>query len=91
MRQIGKGAHGFADDALTSLLLAVRCRVLVAPAMNDRMWDHPAVQENVALLKKRGILFVEPESGFLACGSYAKGRLADPGRILSEIEKCISS
>ena len=87
---LGKAAHGIADDMLTSLLLAVTCPVLVAPAMNDRMWNHPAVQENVATLKKRGYKFIEPDSGFLACGTYAKGRLADPARIVSEIEKCVS-
>ena len=87
---LGKAAHGIADDMLTSLLLAVTCPVLVAPAMNDRMWAHPAVQENIAILKKRGYAFVEPESGFLACGTYAKGRLANPAQIVSEIEKCVS-
>jgi phosphopantothenoylcysteine decarboxylase/phosphopantothenate--cysteine ligase len=88
---IAKAAHGIADDMLTSLLLAVRCPVLVAPAMNDRMWTHPAVRENVAVLRERGLRFVEPEKGFLACGTYAVGRLAEPSRIVSEIEKCISS
>lgn len=87
---LGKAAHGIADDMLTSLLLAVTCPVLVAPAMNDRMWNHPAVRENVATLRKRGVRFVDPESGFLACGSYAKGRLADPAAILSEVERCVS-
>jgi phosphopantothenoylcysteine decarboxylase/phosphopantothenate--cysteine ligase len=87
---LGKAAHGIADDMLTSLLLAVTCPVLVAPAMNDRMWAHPAVQENVATLRKRGFRFVEPESGFLACGTYAKGRLADPARIVAEVERCVS-
>jgi phosphopantothenoylcysteine decarboxylase/phosphopantothenate--cysteine ligase len=86
---LAKAAHGIADDILTSLLLAVRCPVLVAPAMNDRMWGHPATQENLATLKKRGVRFVEPDSGFLACGSYAKGRLADPARILSDVEKLL--
>jgi len=87
---IGKAAHGIADDMLTSLLLAVSCPVLVAPAMNDRMWAHPAVKENIEILKKRGYKFVEPDSGFLACGTYAKGRLANPAQIVSEIEKCVS-
>jgi len=86
---IAKAAHGIADDMLTSLLLAVRCPVLVAPAMNDRMWNHPTVQENAATLKKRGYQFVDPESGFLACGTYAQGRLADPARILQAIEKIL--
>jgi len=87
---VGKAAHGIADDMLTSLLLAVSCPVLVAPAMNDRMWAHPAVQENIATLKKRGYTFVEPDSGFLACGTYAKGRLANPAQIIEEIVRCMS-
>ena len=87
---IAKAAHGIADDMLTSLLLAVSCPVLVAPAMNDRMWGHPAVKENIGILKKRGYTFIEPDSGFLACGTYAKGRLANPAQIVSEIEKCVS-
>jgi phosphopantothenoylcysteine synthetase/decarboxylase len=87
---LAKAAHGIADDMLGSLLLAVRCPVLVAPAMNDRMWTHPAVQENVATLKKRGVRFVDPETGFLACGSYARGRLADPAAILRDVERCVS-
>ena len=75
---------------LTSLLLAVTCPVLVAPAMNDRMWNHPAVQENIAILKKRGYKFIDPDSGFLACGTYAKGRLANPAQIVEEIVRCLS-
>ncbi len=86
---LAKAAHGIADDLLTSLLLAVACPVLVAPAMNDRMWANAAVRENVAILRKRGYRFVEPESGFLACGTYAKGRLADPARIVAEVEKLL--
>jgi len=87
---LGKAAHGIADDMLGSLLLAVSCPVLVAPAMNDRMWAHPAVQENIGILKKRGYQFVDPESGFLACGTYAKGRLASPAQIVDEIVRCVS-
>lgn len=87
---LAKAAHGIADDILTSLLLAVRCPVLVAPAMNDRMWEHPATQENIATLRKRGYAFVEPESGFLACGTYAKGRLAAPDAILASIGALLS-
>ncbi len=87
---IGKAAHGIADDMLTSLLLAVDCPVLVAPAMNDRMWKHPAVRENIETLRKRGYRFIDPDSGFLACGTYAKGRLADPARIVEEIVRCVS-
>jgi phosphopantothenoylcysteine decarboxylase/phosphopantothenate--cysteine ligase len=54
------------------------------------MWSHPAVQENIATLKKRGYKFVEPDSGFLACGTYAKGRLANPVQIVEEIVRCVS-
>jgi phosphopantothenoylcysteine decarboxylase/phosphopantothenate--cysteine ligase len=86
---IAKAAHGIADDILTSLLLAVRCPVLVAPAMNDRMWNHVTVRENVETLRKRGVRFVDPESGFLACGTYAQGRLADPSHILMAVEKLL--
>lgn len=86
---LAKMAHGIADDALTSLLLAVTSPVLVAPAMNDRMWKHAATQDNMALLKKRGIKFVEPGVGFLACGTYAVGRLAEPADILAAVEKLL--
>jgi phosphopantothenoylcysteine decarboxylase/phosphopantothenate--cysteine ligase len=86
---LAKVAHGFADDMLTSLLLAVRCPVLVAPAMNDRMWKNGAVQENLARVRKLGVRIVEPEEGFLACGTYAVGRLADPMRIVGEVEQAM--
>lgn len=88
---LAKAACGLADDMPTSLLLAVACPVLVAPAMNDRMWKHPAVRENVEKLVRRGLRFVEPESGFLACGSYAQGRLAEPARIVAEAEKILTA
>lgn len=84
---LGKAAHGIADDMLTSLLLAVTCPVLVAPAMNERMWKNAAVRENVRTLRRRGFEFVDPGKGFLACGTYAVGRLAEPARILAEVEK----
>lgn len=84
---LGKAAHGIADDLLTSLVLAVDCPILVAPAMNDRMWKNAVVRENVGILRRRGYRFVEPETGFLACGAYAVGRLADPARIVEEIER----
>jgi phosphopantothenoylcysteine decarboxylase/phosphopantothenate--cysteine ligase len=86
---LAKAAAGIADDMPTSLLLAVDCPVLYAPAMNDRMWAHPTVKANLETLKKRGARVVEPESGFLACGSYAKGRLADPAAIVAEVEKLL--
>ncbi len=74
---LGKYAHGIADDMLSTTLLATRAPVLFAPAMNTDMYEHPAVQENIATLKQRGCLFVEPASGHLACGDTGKGKLAD--------------
>jgi phosphopantothenoylcysteine decarboxylase/phosphopantothenate--cysteine ligase len=87
---LAKAAVGIADDMLTSLLLAVTCPVLVAPAMNDRMWSHVTVRSNVETLKKRGYRFVEPGEGFLACGTYAKGRLATPQDIVAQVETLLS-
>jgi len=75
---IGKFAHGIADDFLTSLYLATRAPVLMAPAMNTNMLDHDAVRANMATLSARGIRFVEPGEGYLACGWVGKGRLAEP-------------
>jgi phosphopantothenoylcysteine decarboxylase/phosphopantothenate--cysteine ligase len=75
---IGKFAHGIADDFLTSLYLATRAPVLMAPAMNTQMLDHDAVRANMAALRARGIRFVDPGEGYLACGWVGKGRLAEP-------------
>ncbi|HVR70751.1 MAG TPA: bifunctional phosphopantothenoylcysteine decarboxylase/phosphopantothenate--cysteine ligase CoaBC [Vicinamibacteria bacterium] len=80
---IGKFARGIADDALSTLFLATRARVLVAPAMNVNMFEHPAVVENLALLRARGVELVEPGSGYLACGWLGKGRLAEVGDIVA--------
>ena len=70
---IGKFARGIADDALSTLFLATKAPVLVAPAMNVNMFEHPAVLENIAVLRARGVQFVEPGSGYLACGWLGKG------------------
>jgi phosphopantothenoylcysteine decarboxylase/phosphopantothenate--cysteine ligase len=78
---IGKLAWGVADDPLSTLATAIKCPVLLAPAMNTRMWTSPAVEENVERLKGRGVSFVEPERGELACGEEGEGRLADPAVI----------
>ena len=78
---IGKFANGIADDFLSALYLATRAPVLVAPAMNTNMWEHDAVQANVARLIARGVRFVEPGEGYLACGWVGKGRLAEPEMI----------
>jgi phosphopantothenoylcysteine decarboxylase / phosphopantothenate---cysteine ligase len=78
---VGKFAHGIADDFLSSLFLATEAPVLLAPAMNTNMLAHPAVQENLATLQSRGVRFVEPGEGYLACGWIGKGRLAEPADI----------
>ncbi len=75
---IGKFANGIADDFLSTLYLATRAPVVIAPAMNTQMWDHAAVRENVERLTARGVQFVDPGEGYLACGWGGKGRLAEP-------------
>jgi phosphopantothenoylcysteine decarboxylase/phosphopantothenate--cysteine ligase len=75
---IGKFANGIADDFLSSLYLATRAPVLVAPAMNTHMLEHDAVRRNLATLRARGVVLVEPGEGYLACGWIGKGRLAEP-------------
>jgi phosphopantothenoylcysteine decarboxylase/phosphopantothenate--cysteine ligase len=79
---LGKFARGIADDALSTLYLATKAPALVAPAMNVNMYEHPAVQENLATLRARGVGVVEPGSGYLACGWLGKGRLAEPEEIV---------
>jgi phosphopantothenoylcysteine decarboxylase / phosphopantothenate---cysteine ligase len=80
---IARAAHGLADDFLSSLLLATRAPVLMAPAMNTHMYEHPATQTNLRTLRARGVQFVDPGEGYLACGWVGKGRLAEPSVILS--------
>jgi phosphopantothenoylcysteine decarboxylase/phosphopantothenate--cysteine ligase len=80
---LGKYAAGISDDLLTATLLATRAPVLVAPAMHTEMWEHPAVQDNVATLRRRGVHVVGPESGRLAGGDAGEGRLADPEAIVA--------
>lgn len=87
---IGKLAHGIADDFLTSLYLATRAPVVLAPAMNTNMLAHEAVQQNLATLAARGVRFVEPGEGYLACGWVGKGRLAEPERIVEAVEAVLS-
>jgi len=72
---IAELAHGLADHPLTAIALATRAPILIAPAMNGKMWEHPATQSNVELLKSRGIEFIGPEEGMLACGYEGVGRL----------------
>jgi phosphopantothenoylcysteine decarboxylase/phosphopantothenate--cysteine ligase len=80
---VGKFARGIADDALTTLYLATKAKVVVAPAMNVNMFDHPAVRENLDVLRARGVQVVEPGSGYLACGWLGRGRLAEPEDIVT--------
>jgi phosphopantothenoylcysteine decarboxylase/phosphopantothenate--cysteine ligase len=82
---IGKLAGGIADDLLSTTLLALRVPVILAPAMNVAMWEHPAVRANVETLRRRGVRFVGPEEGRLACGIEGLGRMAEPETILAEI------
>lgn len=82
---LAKFVQGIADDFLTTLYLATTAPVLVAPAMNVNMWNHPATQANVAELRKRGVYVVEPDSGYLACGMVGAGRLAANETIVSAV------
>jgi phosphopantothenoylcysteine decarboxylase/phosphopantothenate--cysteine ligase len=82
---IAKLAHGIADDLLTTIALATTAPIVLAPAMNVNMWNHPATQRNVQLLRDRGIHIVEPGSGPLACGMVGTGRLAEPNEIADAI------
>jgi phosphopantothenoylcysteine decarboxylase/phosphopantothenate--cysteine ligase len=86
---LAKMAHGLADDLATAVLLATDKRVLAAPAMNVRMWWHPATQRNLATLKADGIAFVGPDEGEMACGEYGPGRMAEPQAILETIESLL--
>lgn len=86
---IGKFANGIADDFLTSLYLATRAPVLMAPAMNTNMLEHEAVKRNLATLASRGVRFVDPGAGYLACGWIGKGRLAEPEDIVEAADLLI--
>ena len=82
---IAKMAAGFADDPLTTTILAFRGPIVLAPAMNTAMWEHPQTQENLGKLRGRGVRIVEPDAGVLACGEEGAGRLADPEPIIEAI------
>jgi len=87
---IGKLAGGIADDLLSTIYLAYTGKVIICPAMNVNMYNHPAVQENLEKLKKRGVFVLEPEEGELACGWEGKGRLPEPETILEACEQALS-
>ncbi len=82
---LGKFAHGIAEDFLSTLYLATKAPVVVAPAMNVNMWDHPATQENIAGLRARGVHIVDPDEGYLACGMTGSGRLAASETIAKKV------
>jgi phosphopantothenoylcysteine decarboxylase/phosphopantothenate--cysteine ligase len=82
---LAKFAHGMADDFLTTMYLATTAPVLVAPAMNVNMWEHPATQANLELLRQRGVRIIEPDAGALACGMVGPGRMAEPEFIANAV------
>ncbi len=86
---IAKAAHGFADDLLSTVYLAFKGAVLMAPAMNDRMWQQPAVQRNVALLRSDGVELVGPDEGWLSCRTSGPGRMAEPEQIREAIVRLL--
>jgi phosphopantothenoylcysteine decarboxylase/phosphopantothenate--cysteine ligase len=86
---IGKFANGIADDFLSSLYLATRAPVIMAPAMNTQMLEHDAVRRNLATLSARGVRFVDPGQGYLACGWIGKGRLAEPEEIVEAADRLL--
>ena len=88
---LAKMAHGLADDLATAVLLATDKRVLAAPAMNVRMWEHAATKRNVARLREDGIDFVGPNEGEMACGEYGPGRMAEPAEIVEAIARLIGT
>lgn len=87
---MAKMACGIADDLLSTTCLAVRCPVLIAPAMNSAMWRNPATQANLALLRSRGLRFVGPEAGHLACGDDDVGRMSEPEQIVEAVEAILN-
>ncbi len=88
---VGKFANGLADDFLSSLFVATKAPVLIAPAMNTNMFEHPAVAKNLETLMARGVHVVDPGSGYLACGWIGKGRLAEPEAVVAAAEMVLAS
>lgn len=84
---IGKLAGGIADDLISTLLLGADALVMLAPAMNTRMWQHPTTQRNVAFLREHGYTLIGPEEGWQACGTVGPGRMSAPETLLAEIER----
>lgn len=82
---IAKVAHGLCDELVSLMVCAAACPVVFAPAMNNRMWEHPIAQENLAKLASVGYRFIGPEEGWLACRNRGSGRLTEPAKIVEEI------
>ncbi|MFB9236674.1 bifunctional phosphopantothenoylcysteine decarboxylase/phosphopantothenate--cysteine ligase CoaBC [Plantactinospora siamensis] len=87
---LARAAHGLADDLLTNTLLTARCPIVLAPAMHTEMWEHPATVENVATLRRRGVLVIEPASGRLTGADTGKGRLPDPAEIFAVARRALA-
>ena len=86
---IAKLAHGLADDALTATALACPATLILAPAMNENMWKHPATRENISILKSRGAIVIDVEQGELASGYQGQGRMATVEAIMTALEKAV--
>jgi phosphopantothenoylcysteine decarboxylase/phosphopantothenate--cysteine ligase len=84
---IGKLTGGIADDLVSTLLLGAACPVMLAPAMNTRMWQHPTTQRNVTWLRDNGYILVGPEEGWQACRAVGPGRMSEPAKLLTAIQK----
>ncbi len=87
---LARYALGLADNLLLCTLLATKAAVLAAPAMNSNMWSHPATQKNLSILRKRGVMFVGPGEGRLACGTTGPGRMAEPEEIFTRAREYLS-
>lgn len=82
---IAKLADGIADDMLTTTCLALKCPIIIVPAMNTNMYDSPTVRDNLKKLRRRGVIIVDPIEGRLACGDSGKGKMAEPAKIIDEV------
>jgi phosphopantothenoylcysteine decarboxylase len=87
---IAKVAHGLCDDLVSLMVCAAACPVVFAPAMNNRMWDHPVAQENVKKLTTLGYRFIGPDPGWLACRNVGPGRLSEPAKIVEEVTRMLT-
>src|SRR3954470_23922270 len=87
---IAKVAHGLCDDLVSLMISAAACPVVFAPAMNNRMWEHPAAKENVAKLMQWGYRFIGPEAGWPACRNVGVGRMQEPAKVLEEVVRMLT-